>query len=278
MRFIIGIVGLTVSLICQAHPENLRPQYRFMAKADHEIHLLEFSPKDYKIKLVKAPNGERNSVLEISKAHHALAAINAGFFHTGEGREGKPAGILKIKQQWLGYNHLPRGALGWNENSETVLVDRITAKKNKLNAPQINPSKWQHMSYIVQGTPLLIKNGKIIKDYRPERTTSAFLYEAHARTAVCIKPNHHWLFLVASHTKDEDKPYVQKPVRGLTIPELSAILLNEGCWDAVNLDGGGSTTLVIDNHVMNRNAGDRAPLGETYIERPVSDAIIVTQK
>jgi hypothetical protein len=39
---------------------------------------------------------------------------------------------------------------------------------------------------------------------------------------------------------------------GLSMPELAAVLLQLGARDAINLDGGGSTTLVHRGHLLNR--------------------------
>ena len=52
---------------------------------------------------------------------------------------------------------------------------------------------------------------------------------------------------------------------------LADLLLEFGAVEAINLDGGGSTTMVIRNKIVNR------PSDQTG-ERPVSDAILVFPK
>jgi exopolysaccharide biosynthesis protein len=54
----------------------------------------------------------------------------------------------------------------------------------------------------------------------------------------------------------------------MTIPELEALMIELGCVEALNLDGGGSTTMVIRGKVVNSPSD---PTGE----RPVSDALLV---
>lgn len=54
---------------------------------------------------------------------------------------------------------------------------------------------------------------------------------------------------------------------GATLTETARIARGLGLVDAVNLDGGGSTTLVIDRKVVNRPSGTS--------QRPVSDAVIL---
>jgi len=54
----------------------------------------------------------------------------------------------------------------------------------------------------------------------------------------------------------------------MTLPELAALLFRLGATDALNLDGGGSSTLVVGGRVVN------SPSDETG-ERPVADALLV---
>ena len=54
---------------------------------------------------------------------------------------------------------------------------------------------------------------------------------------------------------------------GVTLTELAEIMIDLGAVDAMNLDGGGSTTMVIRNQVLN--------LPSDGIERPVSNGIMI---
>ncbi|MEV1021318.1 phosphodiester glycosidase family protein [Streptomyces sp. NPDC050264] len=56
---------------------------------------------------------------------------------------------------------------------------------------------------------------------------------------------------------------------GLSIPESAAVAKALGLRDAINLDGGGSTTMVADGHVINDPS-------DTTGERPVGDALLIT--
>ncbi|KJV81573.1 hypothetical protein RHORCCE3_0764 [Rickettsia hoogstraalii str. RCCE3] len=62
---------------------------------------------------------------------------------------------------------------------------------------------------------------------------------------------------------------------GLTKTELADYMLSLGCESAINLDGGGSSTLFMDGKIINNVTGDEdKALGEHTI-RPVSDAIVI---
>jgi exopolysaccharide biosynthesis protein len=56
---------------------------------------------------------------------------------------------------------------------------------------------------------------------------------------------------------------------GIGLEDLARLLLEFGAVDAMNLDGGGSTTMFLDGKVVNKPSDKEG-------ERPVSDAILVT--
>jgi exopolysaccharide biosynthesis protein len=53
---------------------------------------------------------------------------------------------------------------------------------------------------------------------------------------------------------------------GVTLREAARLMLSLGARDALNLDGGGSTTMTVRGEVVNRPS-------DSYGERPVSDGI-----
>jgi exopolysaccharide biosynthesis protein len=59
--------------------------------------------------------------------------------------------------------------------------------------------------------------------------------------------------------------------RGMTLQELAGLMSSLGCGDALNLDGGGSSTLYIQGSVVNSPS-------DAGIERPVSDAILIFRR
>src|SRR5262249_35417784 len=134
---------------------------------------------------------------------------------------------------------------------------------------------WQTMNYVVGGTPLLIKKGKPIHQHASEKTLDSFLTERHARTALCVKKDQHILWLVISHTKEADRPYVQNILEGFTIAELTRFLQSQGCQEAINLDGGGSSTMIWQQQIANWPAGDLDKILYHYHERAVTDAILL---
>jgi hypothetical protein len=132
-------------------------------------------------------------------------------------------------------------------------------------------SFWQEFDHIVGGTPLLIKDGKTILNYDLEQTIPTFITTRHARTAIGVMPDNTWVFVVV----DGKNPAVSL---GMTMPELAAYMASLGCSQAINLDGGGSSTLTIGTQVVNNPVGDEDESLDKKIERPIADAIIVLPK
>ena len=83
----------------------------------------------------------------------------------------------------------------------------------------------------VSGGALLIENGKI-----PE-TFSSNISGTHPRTAIGLSEDGETLYLVTVDGR-------QKSSIGMTQKELAEFLLEKGVYNALNLDGGGSTTMV----------------------------------
>lgn len=58
---------------------------------------------------------------------------------------------------------------------------------------------------------------------------------------------------------------------GVNLQDLALMLKSLGCWEAINLDGGGSTSMVIGNRLTVRP-------GDNGIERPVISALLIKQR
>lgn len=136
--------------------------------------------------------------------------------------------------------------------------------------PWLDPfssEKWENLEYLVGGAPLLLYEGNIIQDFSKEQTLTTFLHNKYARTAVGILPNGNWVFVVVDKRGFFD---------GMTIPELCLFMQKLGCIYALNLDGGGSSTMVYKGIV--KNTPQREWEEGIYEDRKVSDAILVFPK
>lgn len=113
----------------------------------------------------------------------------------------------------------------------------------------------------VAGVPQLIKNSRIDITWEQEKSSKAFVETRHPRTAVAKLKDGKFLMLTADGRTDQSA--------GLDLYDLAAYFLELGATDAMNLDGGGSTTMFLDGKVVNKPSDKEG-------ERKVGDAILVT--
>jgi exopolysaccharide biosynthesis protein len=254
---------------------------QFLTKDRTSIHLLEIDPDYFDIIAKKAHLSPLETVENIAFNENAIAAINGGFFCRTKDHLGSPIGILKIDDVWHGVPQKPRGAIGWCNTHRNVLFDQVLTYESyhhhiyvisQSNPSYTNESDWKSATYIVGGCPLLIRNTKALSDYSSEKTMNSFLYKKHARTAIGILPNGHFVFVVA----DGKKHYFFSN-SGMSIPDLAFFMQSIGCKEALNLDGGGSSTMILDSKIVNTPCGEEYDGKGNYV-RSVSDAILVIPK
>lgn len=124
---------------------------------------------------------------------------------------------------------------------------------------------------VVNGGPLLVRDGAVAIDAFAEgfvwRDDPAFYYyfgaRRNPRTMAGVTAAGHLLLV----TVDGRRPGWSV---GASFEEEAAILRALGSEDALNLDGGGSTTMTVGAHVVNRP-------GDETGERPVGDALVLVR-
>lgn len=119
---------------------------------------------------------------------------------------------------------------------------------------------WSNVTAAVGGGPRLLKNGEIHVNGQEEKFSRSITYRRHPRSGIGVTANN-WVIMAAIDGR-------QKKVSvGVTLKEFAALLKDFGCVDAINLDGGGSTTLVFGDKVVNSSSDQ--------CERAVSSALVL---
>jgi len=108
--------------------------------------------------------------------------------------------------------------------------------------------------------PGLVENGNITVGVNDEVGKAM---NSNPRTAIGIIDDNHYVFVVSDGRTSESV--------GLSLYELATILKNLGCKTAYNLDGGGSSTMVFNNEVINNPVS----MGRSTSERSVSDIVYI---
>lgn len=134
----------------------------------------------------------------------------------------------------------------------------------------LSPPEWNQVQHAIGGRLRLLKNGKINetleemhhaeKRHVPGKRASVLNLSHEPRTALGY--NADTLFLIVA---DGRQP---KYSTGLTLYELASILIELGATEAINLDGGSSSTFVVNDTVVNKPSGQR--------EREVLNAVFIT--
>jgi hypothetical protein len=103
---------------------------------------------------------------------------------------------------------------------------------------------WRRAKFIVSGGPLLLWKGRRLEEPEKESVSRVFFLARHPRTAVGVRADGTLLFVTVDGRQPEESV-------GMSIPELTDLMLELGCVSAINLDGGGSTTMVVDGRIVN---------------------------
>ncbi|MBP7189889.1 MAG: phosphodiester glycosidase family protein [Rickettsiaceae bacterium] len=299
---------LTLALILStSHSQALENWYGYERQEidNHVIHIVTMSPAMYKAYLVRADNKSgRETVESMAKKHHAEIAINGGFFYITAKNNGSPSGTLIINGHKYALKKNAKVPLVILENEKLSIVHDYSQKylKDGLSA--------------VSGIPFLVKNGIVDKKALSKKKPFYAQHARTAigtkkdGTIVIVVAEHRYekdiysmsLADVQSLLQEQSdgllKNYKHKKVDEITISELKEILKNSftgtisgltmlelanlmkkiGCISAINLDGGGSSTLWIKGKVINVTTGDNEENLGQKVQRTVSDAIIFKRK
>jgi len=223
------------------------------------ILILKAKYPKYRLDLTFAKDSLINTS-DFAKQTNALAAINGGFFDMKVGgsvsflvsdgqviHENKP-NVLSSDNE-MGANALVIYENGKSDILPTMGSTRIPLPKNIEDA-------------LVTG-PLLLNDSQINKlQKRP------FNDLKHPRSAICLGKKEIWLVAVDGRHKE---------ATGLNLNELSQFLLSCECKHAINLDGGGSTTLYLQTKKLNgivNHPSDNKKFDHEG-ERPVANILFI---
>lgn len=122
------------------------------------------------------------------------------------------------------------------------------------------------LALVIGGWPRIVRDGANIAADAPaeEGTISRNAEVRHPRTAVGFSRDSSTLLLVTVDGRSV-------PSVGMTLVELADLMKELGAWQALNFDGGGSTTMVLGGRVVN------VPSDKTG-EREVGNALLVTRR
>lgn len=225
-------------------------------------------PSGSHARLAFAADSVLTSVAAFATRDSALAAINGSYFNM---RSGAPVCYLRIDGRELGHNTPSRRDSLHRKYYQNATLRLLPSRRPRFLVPDSSRT-YEHTlpdSNLMTAGPMLIRKGI---DY-PQRFDRTFVTARHNRTAIGLKPDGTVVLLVV----DGRHP---RQAEGLTIPELTRVMHWLGCCDAVNLDGGGSTTMYINGRGTNGIVNHPSDNGrfDTNGQRRVANAILVIKR
>ena len=144
------------------------------------------------------------------------------------------------------------------------LAGSMTATSSLRVVTAFTPRRGR-LCTLVGGWPRLVVDGQSIADSvdRLEGTFSRFSTTRHPRTGVGFSRDSATLYLITVDGRSESSS-------GMSLAEFAALMRALGVAQGLNLDGGGSTTLVIRGRVVNHPSDSTG-------ERKVGNALLVTR-
>lgn len=197
--------------------------------------------------------GKKLELARIAEENYGvIGGINGGYF-TGA----KPIGTLRRQGYTDNSKFWPyRSAFGWNDDGEFIFID------GKQVSQIEGDGRFNKYTEILQAGPLLLKDGKFSTNV--ENIHDNVMNRRHPRTAVGTDGSKIMWLVVDGRNNMHSV--------GTTIEETRELCKNLGMKTALNLDGGGSTSL------WWRGMTFSLPNNSKDIERPIPYAVLMFQQ
>lgn len=155
---------------------------------------------------------------------------------------GGKAGIKPISIPKNGYLLTLRGTA--TTNAAKLPIGTKVRISSTTNTP--NFSRYPH---IIGAGPLLIQNGKIVLNAKDEKFSKAFAQGKAVRGAICTTKTGN-IIIAAVHNRAGGS--------GANLSEHAQLMQIMDCVNALNLDGGSSTSLYLGGQLLNRSPNTAA--------------------
>ena len=193
------------------------------------VHALRLDLHSAALQLTVSPPQERGlSLDQMPSSRGALAVVNGSFFDG----QFTPRGLTVSD------------GVAWQpvlaaETSPLLACDAARRCVIELRPPTAPLPQWQQ---VLAGTPWLLDQGRQ-RSAADDATCASLCAAAHPRTAVGLDAAGLYLYLVTVEGR-------RSPVMGLSLAQLSAVMASLGAQQALNLDGGGSSSLLLNGEAV----------------------------
>jgi exopolysaccharide biosynthesis protein len=227
----------------------------------------------------------RETVSEFARDEGSCVAVNGGYFRMGEdptthvgllmtnGEIVSPAigSVIRENTRYptaratLGITDGGRAHIAWVNSRNDSTISWSEPPPNLPGDPATFPdlshaSPWPMRDALSAG-PRLLKDGSVDITVDEEVFFGSSIPRVHPRTAAGITTDGRLILMVVDGR--------QRSSRGVDLDELAELLASTGAVDGINLDGGGSSALVVNGHLLNLPSGD-------VVEREVMSSVLVS--
>lgn len=118
-------------------------------------------------------------------------------------------------------------------------LDKITDQNVQLEV--LTVPEWDNVNHIISGGPYLVKDSQVFVDTAEQKLGA--IGGRNPRTAIGYTADNNFIIVTVDGR--------EKASVGMTLYELAKFMKSIGCYNAMNLDGGGSTVLYVNGKVVN---------------------------
>ncbi len=263
-----------------ASPEYLWPAdgaiyYSFTTGGSTKVHLVVINIGSGNWKVRPAINTVNIPTSSCAEKSSSSAAINGGYFNLSDGLsasyvviDGKQVTDPASNQALVDNPKLkPFLPAILNRSELRVLADRAGALTLQIAAHNDPIPAALTLVHSLQAGPRLLPNltskqeAFVRKGFDGKDVDGISSMKPAARTAIGITPDGYFMLLCAASTKQDPESH------GLTLSELAELLKSLGCSEALNLDGGTSTTMFIRTATPREHRQSQMPIGHTVCGR-----------
>lgn len=210
--------------------------------------------KNIKLDIAHAGQGNFFTTSEAGELSQADAAINGSYFGTTYGNNTTyfKKGGVKVTPTVAGFDSFrENAAFTISTSGQPGIVRKPSGGWDQVSAPTM-----------LAAGPLLVYDGQLVP-----QLVHVFNTARHPRTVVGITENNHMLMVVVDGRSSQSQ--------GLTTVQLSELMLSLGCVQAMNMDGGGSSTAWTQPHGVVNHPTDNG-IFDNEGQREVSTVIVAT--
>lgn len=236
--------------------------------SNQNINVLKVKNKNRKIRKMFVSAGDSLVLTSVlAQQNEALAAVNGSFFDV---KQGGAVDFIRIEGQILDTTRLTKGERTVHQKSAmaftTNQLEILKADSADLKWAGID-SKWDEkldFSDVMVTGPLLLWQGE-----NAPLSKIAFNDNRHPRTCACVTEKNDMILMTVDGRTAESQ--------GVSLPELTRLMKWLNCRDAINLDGGGSTTMYIQGRGVVNMPCDNKKFDHEG-ERKVSNIVVLKKR